>query len=138
MAEPWKKGVHPDHTAFVMEVHVRRDKDGQVSSYRCLQGPEDQAATEKMEGSHGMAEGSWALLTEAARSEIMLQLLVKLSNDPEFKEKMASTGEIDEGLLRSLSKDTLEQMQKGLDELLPHLAREAVETVRDGLRNKTG
>lgn len=138
MTAPWEKGVHADYTAFVMEVHVRRSRDGGVTSYRCLQGPEDQKATEKMEGSHGMAEGSWALLTESARAEIMLQLLVKLSNDPEFKRKLVSGDEIDEGLLRSLSKDTLQQMQRGLDELLPHLTREAVATVRDGLRTETG
>jgi hypothetical protein len=138
MTAPWKKGVHSDYTAFVIEVHVRRDREGNVASYRRLQGPEDQRTSETMEGSHGMVEGSWALLTESARSELMLQLLVKLSNDPEFKQKLASEGDIDEGLLRSLSKDTLEQLQKGLKELLPHLTREAAETVRDGLRTKTG
>ena len=138
MTVPWSKGVHADYTAFVMEVHVRRDKGGNVKSFRCLQGTEDHQTVQQMEGSHGMAEGSWALLTEAARAEILLQLLVKISNGSEFKQKLASGSEIDEGLLGSLSKDTLEQMKKGLDELLPHLTREAAETVRDGLGHQNG
>jgi len=137
MTDTWTRGVHSDHTTFVMEVYVRRDKGGKVSSYRALQSPEDHQVAQTMEGSHGMVEGSWALLTEAARAELMLQLLVKLSNDPEFKEKLLSGDKIDEGLLGSLSKDTLQQMTKGLEELLPHLAREAAETVKHGLRNET-
>lgn len=136
MTAPWAKGVHRDYTAFVMEVHVRKDAAGNLASYRCLQGPRDQEAASRMGGSHGMSEGSWALLTEAARAELMLQLLVKLSNDAEFKEKLMAQEKIDEGLLRSLSKDTLDQIHKGLDELLPHLAREAVEIVKDGLQHQ--
>jgi hypothetical protein len=137
MTAPWGKGVHRDYTAFVMEVHVRKDTAGNLTSYRCLQGAEDYEAAAHMGGSHGMSEGSWALLTEAARAELLLQLLVKISNDAEFTEKLTARGKIDEGLFRSLSKDTLAQIVKGLDELLPHLAREAVETVKDGLRHQT-
>jgi hypothetical protein len=121
-----------------MEVHVRRDRSGNVASYRCLQSTEDQKTVETLEGSHGMPEGSWALLTESARSEIMLQLLVKLSNDSEFQEKLVSGDGPDEELLEGLTKDVLEHMQKGLRELLPHLTREAVETVRNGLRTEDG
>ena len=138
MTAPWPKGFHPDYTAFVMEVHVRKDKGGTVRSWRSLQSPEDHQAAEQMPGSHGMVEGSWALLQEAARAEVLLLLLVKLSNDSEFKRKLTSGTEIDEALLRSLSKDTLEQMKKGLGELLLPLTREAAETVRDGLGNQNG
>lgn len=135
MTAPWERGAHPGYTAFKMDVHVRRDRDGTVSSLREI-APEDQEIAMTMEGSHGMVEGSWALLTEAARAELMLQLLVKLSNDAEFKRKLASGGEINEDLPKVLSKDTLAQMKKGLEELLPHLAREAIETVRDGFRHE--
>jgi hypothetical protein len=136
MNPPWDKGVKDDYVAFVMEVHVRRDRDGTIRSHRNLQGPEDHLAAQKMEGTHGMQEGSWALLTEAARSEAMLQLLVKLTKLPDFKEKLLSGAEIDENLLGSLSKDTLEQMQKGLEELLPSLVKEAAQVVRDGLQGQ--
>lgn len=136
MSAPWTKGVHHDHTAFVMEVHVRKDDNGNLTSYRCLQDAEDHQIVEKMEGSHGMSEGSWALLTEATRAELLLQLLVKMSNDSEFKRKLASDPDIDENLLRNLSNATLEQMKKGLDELLPHLTREALEAVGNELRHQ--
>lgn len=134
MSDPWSKGAHPSYTAFVIEVHVRRDQSGGVRSFRRLQGPEDEDAASALPGTGGMQEGAWALLTEAARTEAMLQLLVKLSNDAEFKQKITESGNVDPDLLENLVKDTLEQIQRGLDEILPRVARETVSTVRDGLR----
>jgi hypothetical protein len=134
MPIPWPKGKHHDYVAFVVEVHVRKDRDGTVRSVKRLQDEQDERTTANMEGSHGMQEGGWALLTEAVRSEAMLQLLVKISNDPEFKEKLLSGDDVvTENLLNNLKKDTLEQLKKSLDEVTPHLVREATETVRDGL-----
>jgi len=81
-----------------------------------------------------MEEGAWALLTETVRIEAMLQLLVKLSNDPKFQEKMVSADPAPDELIEQLSEDTLEQITRSLVEMAPGIAREAIQQVRDGLR----
>lgn len=135
---PWTKGVHPGYSAFVVEVHVRKDESGDLRSFRRLQDERDEHTLEKMSPTGGLMEGSWALLTEALRAEAMLQLLVKISNDAEFKAKMeAGDADVDD-LIENLSNDTLEQVKRGLDELVPRVAREAIHRVRDGLRNEDG
>lgn len=134
----WTKGKHTDYSAFVMELHVRRDRDGSLRTRRLLQDEEDRAVAQSMGNSGGLEEGAWALLTEATRAETLLQLLVKLSNDPQLQEKFSSDPASFEDVVARLTKDTLEQMTRGLDTLVPSLARETAETVRDGFRRKAG
>lgn len=140
MPEPmqWTKGKHDDYSAFVLEVHVRKDKAGGLRTRRSLQDDVDHAVVESYGASGGLEEGAMALLTEAARAEAMLQLLVKLSNDAEFKEKIAGDSAPDDELIEKLSKDTLEQLRRGLETVVPSLAQETVQLVRDGLRNQNG
>lgn len=137
MTAPWRKGTHPEYEAFVIEVHVRKDQDGHVHSFRGLQDATDYATTEKMKGSHGMQESAWALLMESVRAELMLQVLVNLTQKPEFKEKL-----LDENLQKEieeeLSKTTLEQLHRGLEEITLPLVREAMETMKDGLGKQKG
>jgi len=135
---PWPKGAHDDYAAFVIEVHVRRDDGGAMRSASGLQDDADQAVAAEMGSSGGMEEGAWALLSEAARAEAMLQLLVKLSNDAEFKAKITDDPALSDDLIENLSKDTLEQMRRGLEALLPVMARESLQIVRDGLRDQNG
>ena len=134
----WSKGEHEDYSAFVIEVHVRKDKMGALRTRRLLQDDVDHAVAEQMGANGGMEEGAWALLSEAARAETMLQSLVKLSNSPEFKGKMTGDPAPDDELIEKLSKDTLEQMRRGLEAVLPSYVRETVQLVRDGLRHQSG
>jgi len=134
----WTKGTHEDYSAFVLEVHVCKDKTGALRTRRSLQDGVDHAVVESFGSSGGLEEGAMALLMEAARAEAMLQLLVKLSNDSEFKEKIAGDAGPDDELIEKLSKDTLEQLRRGLETVVPSLAQETVHLVRDGLRNQTG
>ena len=83
-----------------------------------------------------MEEGSWALLTESARTEMMLQIIVDLSNDPEFKEKLTGAETAPEEMIEKLAANTLQLMAQALEKMVPELAREAVEQVRDGLRRE--
>lgn len=133
---PWSKGIHPTYSAFVLEIHIRKDEKGDIRTGRRLQDVQDEAVTNSMGTTGGMEEGAWALLAEAVRTEATLQLVVKLSNDPEFKEKIESKDVNLDELIGNLSKDTLEQVQRSLDALVPALARETLHLVRDGLRNK--
>ena len=133
---PWSKGIHPTYSAFVLEIHIRKDKKGDVRTGRRLQDARDEAVISALGTTGGMEEGAWALLTEAVRAEAMLQLVVKLSNDPEFKDKLVSEEVALDDLIENLSKDTLEQVRRSLDALVPALARETLHLVRDGLRNE--
>lgn len=131
---PWVKGRHQDYTAFVIEVHVHQDRTGNLRSFHCLQGTEDEVAASTLPGSSGgMEEGALALLTEAGRAESLLQVLVKLTNEPEFQQKLLSDGEVDPGLIENLTKGTMDQIHRELCEILPHIVRETVIKVRDGL-----
>ena len=134
----WVKGKHDDYVAFVLEVHVRKDDNGALRTRSGLQDSADRAIAEGIGNNGGMEEGAWALLTEAARAEIMLQILVKLSNDMEFKENIEGDAALDDELIEKLSKDTLEQLHQELRTVVPALVRETVHVVRDGLRNQNG
>lgn len=133
----WVKGTHPDHVLFVIEVLVRKDHQGRLSSRGRLQDENDRKVAEAL-SSGGMAEGGWALLAEAARTEATLQLLVRLSNEPGFQETLMGGAESVEPLLEKLTRDTLDLMQRELREILPQVAREVTETIRDGLRSEIG
>jgi hypothetical protein len=138
MAEAsWHKGKHPDHVLFVIEVYVRKDHRGQLSCRRCLQSAEDERVAEGLP-SGGMVEGGWALLTEAVRTEATLQLLVKLSNDPFFQEKLLEGEDVSEEFLETLARETDSLLQRELREILPQVAREVTRTIRDGIRSQTG
>ena len=137
MSASWSKGIHSEYTAFVMEIHVRKDQEtGTLQSFRRLQDTTDVKAAESLGPTGGIPEGSWALLTESVRSEAMLQLLRKLSNDPKFKGKLEDAEGSPEDLVENLSKSTLQQVQRGLEELVLPLAREAITAVQNGLRNQ--
>jgi hypothetical protein len=133
---PWTKGVNPDYTAFVIEVHVCRDAQGNVHSARKLQDEEDEATVQNLGNAGGMEEGSFGLLVEAARQEAMLQVLIKFSNDEEFKEKLLSGGVIADDLLAQVSDDTLKLMWATLSRVGPSIVRETLEQVRDGFQGQ--
>lgn len=84
----------------------------------------------------GLEEGSLALLTESARTEMMLQMIVNISNEPEFKEKLVGAETAPQDLIEKLTANTLKQMNQALEKMAPDLAREAVEQVWNGLRRE--
>lgn len=135
---PWSKGIHPDYSAFVLEIHVRKDKAGGIHSARQLQDAGDEQALSHMSTTGGMEEAALVLVTEALRAEAMLQLLVKISNDAEFKAKITAEDADVGDLIENLSKDTLEQVRRELEKLGPRIAEEAIHRVRDGLRDEDG
>ena len=129
----WPKGKHPSYDAFVLEVGVRRDHGGGWRSYRRLQDTQDATVADTFGPSHGMEEGSWALLAESVRTEAMLQLLMKLSNEPELQAKLRSAEKAPEDLIEKLSGATLKQLKLSLDEMVAGLVRETIEQVHEGL-----
>jgi hypothetical protein len=135
-ASAWNKGQHPDHDLFVIEVLVRKEHTGTLACRRRLQSELDERVASSFP-SGGLAEGGWALITEAARTEATLQLLVKLSNDPFFQEKLLEGTELSEELIEKITRDTSDLIQRELREILPQVTREVATTIRDGLRSQT-
>ena len=131
---PWKKGANPEYTAFVMEVHVCRDAEGNVHSARKLQDEEDESAVQTLGNSQGMEEGSFGLLIEATRQEAMLQALLKVSNDEEFKEKLLSDTDLGDDLREQVTQDTLKLLWATLSRVGPSIVHETLDQVKDGLR----
>ena len=137
MTAPWSKGKHEDYSAFVVEVYVRKDRAGKIHSVRALQDETDHATTREMEGSHGMAEASWALLMESVRAELMLQILVRLTKDPDYQQKLL-VGEHEEELAQEMRESLIAHMHRGLEEVVPPLTKEALESVRTGFQKQGG
>lgn len=77
---PWEKGEHSDHTVFVVEVEVCINEHGQVFSTHQLQDEQDHKIAQKLPSS-GLNQTAVALLLEAIRREVNLQVLIKLSHD---------------------------------------------------------
>lgn len=137
LTEPlWPKGKQSTYDAFVIEVGVRKDQDGKLKSYRRLQDAQDVQVVERMLPSRGLEEGSFALLSETVRTEGMLQMLVKISNEPELQKKMAAAEKAPEELIEKLSEITLKQLTMSLEKIVPGLVRETVEQVHHGLRHE--
>ena len=138
MPAPWPKGTHTDYSAFVLEVYVRKDKNGGIRSFRSLQNETDEKTAQEMEGSHGMQESAWALLTEAARSEVMLQLLVKLTHDPEFMVRMKDKDGYDQKVSDEIQETVAKEIGMSLEKMLPKIVDEALRDVHEGLRGQGG
>jgi hypothetical protein len=135
---PWHKGANSDYTAFVIEVHICRDAAGHVHSARKLQDDKDEEAVQSLGNAGGMEEGAFGLSVEALRQEAMLQVLVQVSNDEEFKDRLLSGNEIPPDLLEKVAEDTLKLMWATMSRVGPSIVRETLETVRDGLLSETG
>jgi hypothetical protein len=136
---PWPKGSHPDYEAFVVEVHIRKDRNGALRSVRRLQDEVDEKTALSMGHTGGMTEGATALLTEAARTEAMLQSLVTLHNDKTFRDRVLREDEDQQQhLIDVLKRDTLQMLQASLDQLLPDICTETLEQLRHGLKSQKG
>lgn len=132
---PWSKGRHPDYDAFVIEIHVRKGHDGSLQSFRILQDQGDESVAQDFGPSGGLEEGALALLTEAAKAEIMLQTLVRMSNDPDFQEKL-KTGNFAGDFLQKNVVQAVQHLSHVLDRVVPSLVEETMRSVADEIRKE--
>ena len=99
----WKKGQHEDYDCFVVEVYTRKNKhSGELQSLSRLQASLDNSTAASFSPTQGLEEASWALLLESLRTEAVLQLLMKLSTNPDIVAECA-TAENRSNLLENLS-----------------------------------
>jgi len=130
---PWLKGVNPEYSAFVIEVHVCRDIRGNVHSARRLQGVIDEQVVQTLGANGGMAEGAFGLLIEAARQEAMFQALLKYSNDEGFRDMLTSSQEVSDPVFAQMVDDTLKLMWATLSKVGPSIVRETLKQLQEGL-----
>lgn len=127
---PWKKGHQESYSCFVVEVEVAVDLNGVPYSTHKLQDNRDMKTCSTLKAG-GMEATSHAFLTEFVRKEAFYQVLVKLSNDPDFKEKLLF-GTEDE--LAQIEGDITSAMmgfvREAVQALAPDAAREALALVR--------
>jgi len=123
---PWSKGTHEDHAVAVIEVLVCQSKPGAVFSAHTVQGPEDQAVLMTWP-SGGQRQVAHALLVEALRREAVVGLLVKMTKDPEYLERLQGMGaDQEDAELELLARAMLETAGKASHTIAKDIIREAV------------
>lgn len=133
---PWSPGEHPDYSAFVIEVHVRKDRSGKVQSFRRLQSEQDEKVVQGFSSSGGMEEGAWALMVESVRTEALLQTLIKMSNDLDFKKNLLAAQAPSEELIEKLTAATMNVGRRVLDSIVSSLVEETLRTITHELRRE--
>lgn len=127
---PWLKGKHDDYTAFVVEVEIAVDQYGVPWSNHKLQNQSDHDITSQMK-SGGMEHVAHALVSEAVKREALLEVLIRLSNDPEFKGRLQDPApEAQENLVNEASAAIIEVFRRAAGELAPEAARAALAMIR--------
>lgn len=122
---PWTKGQHPEYDLLVAEVLVIRDDVGRVYSKHQLQ---DDADAQVALGwpSSGIEQIGFALLTEAARREALLQMLMLESSQPAKLARLRAMSDEDRlAELDQMGKQLRIQMNKTLAAVATSVVQEA-------------
>ncbi len=127
---PWKKGKQEDYTCFVLEVEVCQDKEGDLWCHHGPQSSEDEAIAKGMK-SGGLEQAAHALVAEAIKRESLLQLLVRMTNDPAIVAKIQKNIPKEmEDLSEEIVRDMLRTFQEALGKLGPPSAQAALSSIR--------
>jgi|GEM_PF-2372679 len=127
---PWTKGKQAEYTCFVIEIEVAVDQNGTPWSNHKLQSQEDMDLTMEMDKS-GQEHVAHALLMEAVKREALLEVLLKLSNDAEFKERVLDPApDAQEKLVSEVSTAMMRVVNRVTAVLAPDAARAALDMVR--------
>jgi hypothetical protein len=132
-AYPWKKGQNPDYTSFTIEVEVAVDQHGVMWSSHRLQDEQDVEIVEGLPN-RGIERVADALLSEAIKREALLEVILKLSNFPEFKEKLSDPSpEAQQDLVNEVSSAMVAVISKAAAQIAPESAQAALNMVRQDL-----
>lgn len=105
----WKKGKHDTYTAFEILVHVCQDREGAVFTQHSLSDEDAQLASELKSG--GEEQIAFALLFEAVRREVYLEILVAESSGESLLEQYRQASEKEKASLqKKLARKTREHM----------------------------
>jgi hypothetical protein len=114
---PWIKGVQPDYRAFIIRVGVCQDNDTNVWSHSDLEDETDAHAAESLP-SHGVEQIAFGLLCEAIRREAYLQVLMRLTKDNDYLDKLAmATPESRKAIMQELQAATKGSLKNSVDRM---------------------
>lgn len=120
---PWTKGVNPEYTAVVVEVHLCQNSVGHVFSHHFVQDEHDETTIQEM-ASSGQEQIGFALLTEAIRQEAFVQALLKLQGNAAFLDMLRGMPDISP-VIQELTSTVAEVLVRQI----PNMAMGAVEEV---------
>ena len=126
---PWKKGTHEDYECLVIEVEICRDAIKQVYSSHRPQTQADQDLAMTWPGG-GQEHIAFALLTEAARREAILALLMNMTHHQGFLAQLQGMEpEHLDAKLAEITESVLSLMGKLAQEIMPEVVRGAYESM---------
>jgi len=125
-SRPWTKGKHENHEVVHILLEVCQDRQGRVfSAHRPAERADEELALSWRSG--GMEQTAFALLTEAARREAVLEILLLASNKPDlFKRLQEAEGEERESLITDLTRRLEFQLQETITKLSEGAVEEAL------------
>lgn len=125
---PWEKGVHPDYSCCSVEVVLAEDSSGTVWSEHRLS-HEDAAISAQLSGG-GARQIAHALLTEALRREVFVDVLVQMSKGDGFLDWYGDAAEDQKREIeQNMANAGLAVLVTLLPRMLPGIAREVLEMV---------
>lgn len=107
---------------IVIEVRIRRDDFGRVSSIHDLRGEEDRK-TALSWPSGGLNEVAFALLAEAVKREAIVDVGLQATHDPDFLRKWQVA---DESGKASIEADIIKALRVGMAGTVSRLAENAI------------
>lgn len=116
---PWTPGVHADHSVVRLVMEIVRLDNGQVFSRMTPASDGDNNLLLQWPG-HGLEQVGFATLVEAVRREARTSVLVRLSNDPEFR------GSVFSGHGIEFADDLASVVETVISKNLARLSRDAV------------
>lgn len=121
---PWIKGQQAEYAAFVIEVTICQNNVKQVFSTHALQDDSDAEIAQSLP-SKGMEQAAFGLLTEAIRREVLLQALLKVTQDPKAisRHVLGTIGEKEE-IEKEISDGTVQVMQDSIEKMIPQVTKE--------------
>ena len=124
--KPWLTGKQPGYTGYKLVVNVCEDELHRVWSDHEFMTQADHAASQStMTG--GVHQVAHALMTEAVRREIYLDVLIQLTQDSTFLDKWIAADEAGQDeIVAELSAITCEVLRGKLLKMAPGLVREMV------------
>ena len=125
---PWQRN-NPDYSLLKIEVEICQDKNGRVYSAHKPQTPEDLAVAQSLP-LYGLESTSYSLILEGARTEALLDMILNMSQNPDFLDSLKSLSVEDRNLkLKEFGEKASTVISKIVSDIMYPCMMEAYEVV---------
>lgn len=123
---PWLQGINQEYAMFRLEVDICVTRDQEVYSIHRPQGQVDMD-TMKSLYSYGEQQTIFGLLTETLRRETFFEILLRMSDDPNFMESYIKQDEEGKSVIENeVSEDVIELIYRTVEKMAPDVARDVL------------